>query len=226
MTLPMGCLPSNQFLLFLPSPQVVFLLRRTYARWTEQHGAGIGCRGRNASTRLQSRNSRGGSVLGRSVVSTQCYSSVPASPEVCCNINRLSFSSSTTQGTQLEKDKQRQYSPSEKNSALSPATNGPGKLSPTTRNILPNHHHRQNSTSPQHPAEQNESKEENAEAEAVPTRWSATSPPPSSSSSSSPPRSEEMGVFEMKPQKCVRLSPTTTPTPTGIKNGIRSEHQF
>jgi len=60
---------------------------------------------RPSAYRMQSRASRGGSMLGKSVETTQCYSSVPVSPEICCKLNRLSFSTG-------DKEKKNQPTPS------------------------------------------------------------------------------------------------------------------
>lgn len=68
------------------SLQVLSLLKRAYTRWKEQH------------FEVAQRNSRHrpsrGSVLGRSVVSTHIYSSIPPSPET--NVIALPCGSNST----------------------------------------------------------------------------------------------------------------------------------
>lgn len=62
--------------------EVSSLLRRTYVRWKDQHFGrrGLGPGGGHTNS---GRRGRGGS-MGKSVVTTQVYSSVPPSPETNC----------------------------------------------------------------------------------------------------------------------------------------------
>ena len=151
----------------------------------------------SSHSRMQSRASRGGSMLGRSVVSTQCYSSVPASPEMCCKLSRLSFSNS----------EKKQSSP-DKNNGLN---NGNGSLRPSSVSSP--------SCSPS-PSKMNHVNSVVKIKNSDSGTWTEIK----LNNDTSPTSNENKCLFEMKPQKNVRISPNSPPTT--IKNGIKGEHQL